>query len=101
MSPSKNWMKNWYATLPSDEKDTLASASANQSGTVVEQAMARYDYLTVKYQLSEFINGRTLSARFTQIHTNNAVVIIVVSCTILALASVGAVMILRKRRYSK
>ena len=48
-----------YPSLPSEQKTILAGANRDESGTVVEQAMARYDFLTGKYNLSNFINGRT------------------------------------------
>lgn len=48
-----------YPSLPSEQKTILAEANRDESGTVVEQAMARYDFLTGKYNLSNFINGRT------------------------------------------
>lgn len=48
-----------YPSLPSEQKTILANANRDESGTVVEQAMARYDFLTGKYNLSNFINGRT------------------------------------------
>lgn len=48
-----------YPSLPAAQKTILADANRDESGTVVEQAMARYDFLTGKYNLSNFINGRT------------------------------------------
>ncbi|MBQ6921084.1 MAG: hypothetical protein IJQ72_04205 [Bacilli bacterium] len=48
-----------YPSLPAAQKTILADANRDESGTVVEQAMARYDFLTGKYDLSNFINGRT------------------------------------------
>ena len=86
-----------YPSLPSSEKTILAEAARDESGTVVEQAMARYDYLTGKYSLSNFINGRTpvsFEAHFTTIsseaNTTNAMIIV----TVIALTSVSAIAVL-------
>lgn len=49
-----------YPSLPADQKTILGEAIADEhSENVVEQAMARYDYLVSRYGLSNFINGRT------------------------------------------
>ena len=48
-----------YATLPNDQKTLLGNALRVEDGTTIEQAMTRYDFLTGKYDLSNFINGRT------------------------------------------
>ena len=86
-----------YPSLPSAEKTILAEAARDESGTVVEQAMARYDYLTGKYNLSNFINGRTpvsFEAHITTIsseaNTTNAMIIV----TVIALTSVSAIAVL-------
>ena len=43
-----------YATVDTDHKAVLVNAIANESGSIIEQAMARYDFLCRKY--SEFNN---------------------------------------------
>ncbi len=47
-----------YPSLPKDQKDILAEASREGTSTI-SRAMKRYDFLTGKYDLSNFINGRT------------------------------------------
>ncbi len=81
-----------YPSLPSDQKTILAEAERDESGTVVEQAMARYDFLTGKYNLSNFINGRnpivpagTMYADdLTSINSTMVVIVVIASISVLA-----------------
>ena len=80
-----------YPSLPAAQKTILAEANRDESGTVVEQAMARYDFLTGKYNLSHFINGRTpMSFAFTGFdnlaETNNTMIIVITIAAVSALA---------------
>ena len=56
---SRSWseLESLYNELDSNHKAALRYATANESGTTVEQAMARYDLLCRKYsQFYNFIN---------------------------------------------
>ena len=80
-----------YPSLPAAQKTILAEAARDEEGTVVEQAMARYDFLTGKYNLSHFINGRTpMSFAFTGFdnlaETNNTMIIVISIAATSALA---------------
>ena len=80
-----------YPSLPAAQKTILAEAARDEEGTVIEQAMARYDFLTGKYNLSNFINGRTpVSFAFTGFdnltETNNTMIIVISIATVSALA---------------
>ena len=94
-----------YPSLPSEQKTILAEAERNEKGTVVEQAMARYDYLTGKYKLNNFINGRTpvvVNSIYnnTTINASNAnMIAIIVIASIALVATTGAVtaIIIKKR----
>ena len=91
-----------YPSLPSEQKAILADAERVESGTVVEQAMARYDYLTGKYELNNFINGRTPMANFRgnlSMQDSNDVAIIVVIIAIASISAFGCLLILKKRKH--
>lgn len=91
-----------YPSLPSEQKAILADAERVESGTVVEQAMARYDYLTGKYELNNFINGRTPMANFRgnlSMQENNDVATIVVIIAIASISAFGCLLILKKRKH--
>lgn len=92
-----------YPSLPKAQKDILAEAARDESGTVVEQAMARYDFLTGKYNLSNFINGRTPivlkpEIEFSTNDTNSLMLIIVAIAATSAIA-LGALLILKKKKH--
>ena len=89
-----------YSQLNATEQLTLRNAAANESGTTVEQAMARYDYIVAKYSYNNFIN-RTISNsanRMNGIIDNNSVVMITVVMGLLATTSFAAFYMLRKKK---
>ena len=90
-----------YPSLPSDQKTILAEAERDEEGTVVEQAMARYDFLTGKYELSNFINGRTpiqSNYNFAPSFGNNNSYIIIIVISAVSVMSFGLALFLRKKR---
>lgn len=92
-----------YPSLPSAEKTKLAEAERNESGDVVERAMARYDYLTGKYSLTNFINGRTPVVIANQMSFelgNNSMAIIIVLASVSGLIVVGTLLILKKKKHN-
>ena len=89
-----------FNQLDSTEQSSLQSATANENGTTVEQAMARYDYVVAKYSYHNFIN-RTISNssnRMMGIIDNNSVVLITVVLGLLTVTSFAAFYMLRKRK---
>ena len=63
--------KQYYEMLDAAEQNELRMATANSSGTAIEQAMARYDYIVAKYgadNYEDFIgrNPAPLAARINQ-----------------------------------
>lgn len=52
-----------YSALSTSDKNTLKNATANENGTNIEKAMARYDYIVGKYGTSTYENfiGRTVT----------------------------------------
>ena len=93
-----------YPSLPSAQKEILAEADRDESGTVVEQAMARYDYLTGKYNLSNFINGRTPvafapnSVAYRDPANNNSSTIVIVVVALTSITSIGVLLVIKRKR---
>lgn len=89
-----------------EDKTVLANADADESGNDVEKAMARYDYVTGKYGLTNFITGRTPVA-FAPSHNtfvaeeNNMSIIVVLSIAIASIAGASVLLILKKRKETK
>ena len=89
-----------FSQLPTAEQQTLYNATANDGGTVVQQAMARYDYVVAKYGYYNFIN-RTVSNsanRMNGIIDNNRVVVITAALALLSTTSFAAYYMLRKKK---
>ena len=92
-----------YPSLPSDQKTILANAERDEHGTTVEQAMARYDFLTGKYNLSNFINGRTpvqLRPAIEFEAQNNTTMIIIVAIATVSAVSLATLLIIKKRKHN-
>ena len=69
----------------------------------MEQAMARYDYLTGKYDLSNFINGRTPivpanRVMINMLSNNNFMIVIIFIATISALGLTMAFVFKKKKQ---
>ncbi len=97
--------KDKYPSLPSDQKTILAEADRVEDGTVVERAMFRYDFLTGKYQLSEFINGRTPivpAGSYVPSYENNlsssSSITIIVIVAVASMTLLGVTLVIRKRK---
>ena len=94
-----------YPSLPAAEKTILAEAERDESGTVVERAMARYDFLTGKYNLNNFINGRTpVAARGNFDYSNeansNTTMIVIVAIAAVSAISLAALLVIKKRKHN-
>ena len=92
-----------YPSLSSDQKELLAEAARDEGGNVVEQAMARYDFLTGKYGLSNFINGRTpMSIHYNNltIESNNSYIVVIIAISSVAVLSLSVLLILKKKKHN-
>lgn len=94
-----------YSFASSADKTTLAEANRDEDGTTIEQAMLRYDFLTGKYQLTNFITGRTpMSAArgfysFIENGSNSNILLIVVVSSI-AIAVAGVAFFTLKKKHN-
>ena len=90
-----------YSTLLPGDKTILVEAERDEEGSVVEQAMARYDFLTGKYVLNNFIEGRTpiqSNYNFAPAFDNNNSYIIIIVISAVSVMSFGLALFLRKKR---
>ena len=91
-----------YASLSSDQKAILAAATANNNGTEIEEAMARYDFIIAHYSsLNNFI-GRSVtfvgvSNNFLFANGTNTTALIVV-IAVLGLTGIGGIIFIRRRK---
>ena len=101
-----------YSSLDDEEQAILTNATANQSGTAIQQAVARYDYIVGKYNKGLGITSYTdfmhrdpsaigVSARviLSGINVNSsAISVVVIVMSMVSLTAVGGYFFLRKRR---
>ncbi len=68
----KSWatLKTAFNALSTTDQNTLKNATANESGSTIEQAVARYDYVVAKYGYENFMN-RTISNQANKMNPFN------------------------------
>lgn len=91
-----------YLGLAGTEKAILASTTANVNGTTTEKAMARYDYLCVKYELTNFVE-RTLplGSRIVTVSNrtnNNSAITAIIAISLVSISTLGVLIIIKKRK---
>ena len=69
----KSWasLKTAFQALATPHQNTLKNATANESGTDIEKAVARYDYVVAKYGYENFMN-RTISNQANKMNPFNS-----------------------------
>ena len=97
--------ENYFGKLSDAEVLVLEEATADASSTdVVEKAMYRYDLITAKYGLTNFISGRTptlgryIPAYESNVDSSSSVAIIIV-VAVASMTLLGTTLIIRKRKH--
>lgn len=102
-----NWNSmrdNKYSLLFDADKTTLAGATASESGTVIEKAMARYDFIIGKYNKQSVVYANYISRSGAgiiahnplSIDTSTATIIIIVT-SMAAITIIGGALILKRK----
>lgn len=90
-----------YTALDDTERAAVVAADA-KADTDLGKAVARYDYLVAKYGLNEFIEGRTVepirTAGFIANSNNNTSTIIIVIVSVVSLTTLGALIMIKRRK---
>ena len=85
-----------------EDPSKLVSTVAKEDGTMLEEAMARYDFLTVKYQLDNFITGRKPAGAVTPViaptKNSDTAIIIVTIIAITSVTAIGALLVIKRRK---
>ena len=94
-----------YGALTSEQIENLVDCEASETGTTVQQAMARYDYLVVKYGLDNFISDRvpSVGAVTQPIVSNNNInnsmsIVVVTVIAITSLSAIGVLLVIKRRK---
>ncbi len=98
--------QNYYSKLSSTEKTILINSNASyKSGTAIEQAMDRYDYIVSHYLLNNFIAREINRTDFKfdlSISETSPIIAIIVSISALSLIAISSVsLIIKKKKTTK
>ena len=103
-----NWstMNTKYGYLSTSDKNILKTSSASKTGTTVEQAMARYDYIVGKYgssTYSDFIlrNPAPISGQTSVPANNSNTYLIVLIASLSSVISVSILLLTKKKKRTK
>ncbi len=92
-----------YPALPQEQKDILAAAS-REGESIISRAMKRYDFLTGKYSLDNFITGRTPIVPSGMMNygelasANNSIIVIVISIATVSTLAFTMLLVFKKKK---
>ena len=96
-----------YSVLDDDAKDAIAGATANKSGTVIQEAASRYDTIVANHGYSKFIVDSSDVSRSStsinnvyQITDNTNMVLVIVIISSISLIAAGAYLLLKKKKHN-
>lgn len=96
--------QNCYSKLSESEKNILLISGATyKTGTTIEQAMDRYDYIVSHYNLNNFINRNITKSdiRINFLMTTDSQLLLILSLTGISFAAITLTFILIKRKINK
>ncbi len=96
--------QNCYSKLSESEKNVLLNSGATyKTGTTIEQAMDRYDYIVSHYKLNNFINRNITKSdiRINFLMTNDSQLLLILSLTGISFVAITVGLILIKRKVNK
>ena len=106
-APICTWssLEDDYLALSTTSKAHFVAASKNESGSVVEKAVARYDYIINKYGTSSYKNfmNRTITPANRNIHIlnyNSSIILLIFAEGVISISAV-ALLLRRKKKKAK
>ncbi len=94
-----------YPFLPAAEKTILGEADADEEGSTIEQAIARYEHICSAYGLAQFIEGRaeipvkgTYAPSYMSTLDSSSSITIIVIVAVASMTLLGVTLVLRKRK---
>ena len=102
---------NKFSVLSASEKADALAAEANEEGTLLEQAMAKYDYIVGKYNkgqgltaYNDYINRNPLPIGGISLrgsvffNETNTIVAVIIIASMVAIAGIGSYLLIRRRK---
>ena len=97
--------KKSYPFLPAAEKTILGEADADEEGSTIEQAIARYEHICSAYGLAQFIEGRaeipvkgSYSPSYMSTLDSSSSITIIVIVAVASMTLLGVTLVIRKRK---
>ena len=97
--------KKSYPFLPAAEKTILGEADADEEGSTIEQAIARYEHICSAYGLAQFIEGRaeipvkgTYAPSYMSTIDSSFSITIIVIVAVASMTLLGVTLVIRKRK---
>ena len=90
-----------YTALSDDAKANLKAATANNGGTDVEKAVARYDHIIKRYSFNNFMDRSitsNISYNVLNINDTNNMIPLIIIVSLISITLVGSLIIIRKRK---
>ena len=93
-------LKSCYNALTTSDKEFFKGATADESGTELQQFLARYDYIVSKYAYEDFLNRGSSSGtrNNTGFEYNNEEIVVIASAVAMITALAAAVVVIKKRK---
>ncbi len=95
-----------YPFLPAAEKTVLGEADADEEGSTIEQAIARYEHICSAYGLAQFIEGRaeipvkgSYAPSYVSTLDSSSSITIIVIVAVASMTLLGVTLVLRKRKH--
>ena len=105
---TSNWstMSTRAGYLFDQDKDALRTANLVEDGTVIEQAMYRYNYIISKYGASTYSNflTRTISSsnvNYALLNEDSNMVLVIILVSAISITSIGCLLLIKKKKTSK
>jgi len=95
-----NWtlLSTVYANADSTIQTSIVNASANASGTAIQEAMYRYDMIVAKYSATNFL-GRSTSSQTTSVLANDSAMYVIVFLIVGMSSLAGVAYLLKKKKH--
>lgn len=92
-----------YSILTSENKQALLEANADENGSIIEQAMARYDQICRKYESCQNFIGRgsanrSVASILPVSTTNNSTIMVVIIVSIICISLSCCVLFIKKKK---
>lgn len=99
---SWNDFKAIYQAMDTNQKQLLEESESDENGTIIERAIARYEYIVWKYQIEDFLNRNVPQGsgrlNVSTSSSNNMITIVIAAASVVSLIGIGLLLTKKKER---